>query len=74
MSSAVSSEEDLLPFLVGVKEEDKLTWEEFGNGTLEMITALCTNDWKLSNAKTIKVQDIWQRHPKRSTLAQQQGK
>jgi hypothetical protein len=43
MSSADSKEDDLFPFLVGVKEEDRLTWEEFGLGVapelIEDVTA-----------------------------------
>jgi hypothetical protein len=66
MSSTISSEADLLPYLEGVKEDDHLTWEQFGNATLDIITETCRT-WGLNPPKIAKVQNIWQRHPKRFT-------
>ena len=69
----VSKEEDLLPFLVGVKEEDRLTWEEFGNATLESITKICEY-WGLTPPQVSKVQNIWKKHPANQKAPQPQGK
>ena len=62
MSSANSTEADLLPFLAKAKEEDLLTWEEFGNATLDVITATCKS-WGLEAPQIAKVQNIHKKHP-----------
>ncbi len=74
MSSAVSSEEELLPFLAKAKEEDKLTWEQFGNGDWDDIKAVCQNKWALLDpGDLIRVKTIWKNHPA-NQKAPQQGK
>ncbi len=61
-TSSVSSEADLSPFLKGLKKEEKVTWEEFGNSTLETVISEC-GYWNLSPQQTMKVQNIWKKHP-----------
>ncbi len=57
-TSSVSSEAELSPFLKGLKKEEKVTWEEFGNSTLETVISEC-GYWNLSPQQTMKVQNIW---------------
>ena len=60
-----STEEELKPYLAGVKDEDRLTWDEFGNATLESITKTCEY-WGLTPPQISKVQSIWKKHPNHS--------
>ncbi len=71
--SSVSSEADLLPFLEGLKEEDKVTWEDFGTSTLESVISAC-GYWNLTPPQILKVQGIWKRHPNNQSSPQSQGK
>ncbi len=75
MSSADDSKEgDLLPFLTKVKEEDRLTWEEFGNEDWDKLEVVCETNWKLDEFQTTKVKTIWKNHPANQKASQQQGK
>ncbi len=59
-----SKEEDLLPYLTKVKEEDRLTWEEFGNEDWPQLEVICRDDWKLKQLQITKLKTIWINHPK----------
>ena len=70
----VSKEEDLLPFLTKVKEEDRLTWEEFGNEDWPKLEVICRDDWKLKQLQITKIKNIWKKHPANQKAPQPQGK
>ncbi len=53
MLSPDSKEEDLLLLLIGVKKEDRLTWEEFGNGDWDEIKDVCQKKWGLDSFQKI---------------------
>ena len=67
-------EEDLLPFLVGVKKEDLLSWEDFGTGDWEDVRDVCKNKWGLEASKIISIKTIWKKHPANQKAPQPQGK
>ncbi len=70
MSSADSTEADLLPFLATVKKEDLITWQQFGNATVDALTDLCKY-WGLNPLQIVKVLNIHRNHPAKRKASQQ---
>ncbi len=74
MLSPDSKEEDLLLFLTGVKKEDRLTWEKFGNGDWDEIKDVCQKKWGLDSFQITKIKTIHTNHPAKRKAPQQTGK